>query len=139
WYKAALYIPGTATGSTRRVTNDGEAKWSVAIDPAGRRVAFCTADGYDRKKTQEGYIRPPIKVAELPRGEPTEIGLAAPGFPSRLTWSPDGSALVYDERAVSGIGSSAGDDEKGTGTYSQTVPAPKPAPKDAKLLGLPFD
>ena len=125
WIEADAFVAEVSSGEVHRVTNDGEVKWSPALDPAGRRLAFLTADGAGGFK---GYPNTRIRVVDLLTGEPTEIAtVPEEGLAAGLSWRPDGGALIYDLRSLTK-----------ESTFAQTVPAPKPPPAGAKIRSLEF-
>ena len=90
---ADLYVSKADGSGTIRLTNDGCCKWSPAFDPSGRRAAFCAADwgGMD------GSLRNCcIRVLDLITGEELKTIPDSEGRCDSLTWTPDGSTLVYD-------------------------------------------
>ncbi|MFO0934840.1 MAG: hypothetical protein U1E39_19315 [Planctomycetota bacterium] len=117
--EADAYVADVGTGAVYRVTVDGETKWSPALDPTGRRLAFLTADmtAYDNLVTRRR-----LRVLELATGVARDLPVpGTDGVPGTLTWTPDGKQLVYELR-----GGSIG------GIYAQTVP-PAPDAADARI------
>lgn len=126
WIEADAFVVEVATGEVKRVTNDGELKWSPALDPTGRRLAFLTADNVGLR---EGFKQPRLRVLDLLSGEPTEIALPTPkGVPAFVAWTPDGAALTYEIR--DGLKAEA---------FRQTIAAPKPVAADATIRALEYD
>jgi dipeptidyl aminopeptidase/acylaminoacyl peptidase len=126
WIEADAFVADVATGEVHRVTNDGEVKWSPALDPAGRRLAFLTADGRDDKS---GWAHPRIRVVDLLTGEPSDVELAPEeGGVACLSWTADGASLVYDRRTFSK-----------ESTFVQDVRPAKAAPAGATVRSLDYD
>lgn len=126
WIEADAFVVEVATGTVKRVTNDGDAKWSPALDPTGRRLAFLTADNVD---LLDGFKQPRIRVIDLLTGEPTEVPLATTkGIVSALAFTPDGAAVTYEIR-----------DLRASETFRQALPAPKAAPAGATVRALDYD
>ncbi len=117
--EADAYVADVASGAVYRVTVDGETKWSPALDPTGRRLAFLTADmtAYDNLVTRRR-----LRVLDLATGVAKDLPLpGTDGVPGTLGWSPDGRQLVYELR-----GGSIG------GVYAQVVPPAPDGPADAR-------
>lgn len=119
--EADAYVADVESGAVHRVTVDGETKWSPALDPAGRRLAFLTADmtAYDNLVTHRR-----LRVLELATGAVKDLPVpGTDGLPGTLAWSPDGKQLVYELRggAIGGI-------------YAQAVPPAPEGPADARIV-----
>ncbi|MBL9086804.1 MAG: PD40 domain-containing protein [Planctomycetia bacterium] len=117
--EADAFVAEVESGAVYRVTVDGETKWSPALDPTGRRLAFLTADltAYDNLVTRRR-----IRVLELATGVAKDLPVAGTdGVPGTLGWTPDGRQLVYELR-----GGTIG------GIYAQAVPPAADRPADAR-------
>ena len=152
WDKAGkwfTYVHGTGDGNADvyvvdaegkeklRQTSDGETKWSPALDPAARRVAFFAGKATDwsnnpnrgHRVSQNAERWPAalesctLRVLDLLTQAATDLPVAvSSGLPGNLAWSPDGTRLLYEIHG--------GDAE---GTYSQTVAPAGPAPEGKRL------
>lgn len=119
--EADAFVADVTTGDVLRVTVDGETKWSPAIDPAGRRLAFLMADAsfYDSQLTRRR-----IRVLDLLTGVAADLPIpGVDGTPGTLGWTPDGRQLLYELR-----GGAIG------GVFSQAVPPAAEAPAGAKIV-----
>lgn len=117
--EADAYVADVESGAVYRVTVDGETKWSPALDPTGRRLAFLTADmtAYDNLVTRRR-----LRVLDLATGVAKDLPVpGTDGVPGTLGWTPDGKQLLYELR-----GGTIG------GVYAQTVPPAAEGPADAK-------
>lgn len=140
WTEADAFVADAAGGETWRLTNDGEAKWSPALDPAGKRLAFLSADDGGNGGTYknaivrvvdlraEALVDLPIPQNSIPQnsvppsstlqgGVPQERGV-----PGRLAWTAEGKEVVYE--IVGG---------PYEGVYLQTVPPGKAAEANAPI------
>lgn len=117
--EADAYVADVASGAVYRVTVDGETKWSPALDPTGRRLAFLSADMtvYDNTVTRRR-----VRVLDLATGVAKDLPVPGhDGVPGTLGWTPDGRQLVYELR-----GGTIG------GVYAQVVPPAADGPADAR-------
>ena len=120
WTEADAFVADAAGTETWRLTNDGEAKWSPALDAASRRLAFLSADDGGNGGT---YKNPLVRVVDLRTD--TLVDLPIPhdkGIPGELAWTADGTQVLYE------IAGGAYE-----GTYLQAVPPAKPAPEGAPI------
>jgi hypothetical protein len=111
-----LVLVASADGvATDLVSDDRSSKWSPAIEPNGRRVAyFASSIAWTR-----GQAFPPtIRIVDRLSPTVIDLPLGADGLkPNGLSWTPDGSRLLYELIA----------DTAKAGIYAQTVPSPSPA------------
>lgn len=126
WIEADAFVFDTASGTEFRVTNDGDAKWSPALEPSGRRLAFLMGDDVG---TRGKFKNRRIRMLDLSTGEPTDFPVAGTdGVPAALSWRADGQGLLYEVHGG-----------ESPGTFSQAIPAAKAAPSGATLKTLPYD
>ena len=90
---ADLYISKADASETIRLTNDGCCKWSPAFDPTGTRAAFCAAEWGGMNGSLRNCC---IRVLDLLTGEELKTIPDSEGRCDSLTWTPDGSTLIYD-------------------------------------------
>jgi hypothetical protein len=103
-----------------RITDDAALKGALAIDPAGRRVAFVTGETDDRGRVPKAFLR----ILDLATGTAHDLPLPSPGDPpSSLLWMPRGDRLLYGS---------------GGGVYLQSVEAGPAASADRSLRRIPF-
>jgi hypothetical protein len=120
WTEADAFVADAAGAETWRLTNDGEAKWSPALDAAGQRLAFLTAEDGGNGGL---YKNPMVRVVELRTETLTDLPVPhEAGVAGSLAWTPDGTGVVYE---ITG-----GSYE---GTYQQAVPPAKPSPEGAAI------
>jgi hypothetical protein len=106
---ADLYVASADGAEVSRVTDDGETKWSPAMDPAGRRAAFLVGDADSDGKPKRARLR----VLDLSTGDSKDFALGREdGNAGSLAWTADGAKVLYD--VVGGMS---------PGCYAQTVPA----------------
>ncbi len=124
WTEADAFVSDAASGETWRVTTDGDAKWSPALDPTDRRLAFLTADSVAPGRQTNRRVR----VLDLVTGRPTDLRVpGTDGSVGALSWTPDGKQVAY--QILGG--------ERG-GTYVQDVAPAEPSPKDAPIRRLEY-
>jgi serine/threonine-protein kinase len=111
-----IWIYDIRRGSRRRLTSDGVTDFPV-WSPDGLRIAFYSANVgawtlYQRSADGSGETEPVLRsAAPSQAGGATPLAGLLPGTPLQLTgahaqvpgsWSPDGSALAFEERKASG-------------------------------------
>jgi hypothetical protein len=125
---ADLYLFDVRTEERLRQTSDGVTKWSPAIDPAGRRVAYLTGkvETFAVLSPRQLTLNPKtlrildanLCVLDVVDGALKTYPIPGdPAYPGNLAWTPDGARVLYEIH-----GGNA------PGTYAQTVPAPAALP-----------
>jgi dipeptidyl aminopeptidase/acylaminoacyl peptidase len=127
---ADVHLWDLRAGSSRALTKDGATKWSPAIDAEGRRVAFLTGKVQDWPNPREMTLFAPLpkiddatlRVLDVLTGIAKDYPVPGePAYPGNVTWSPDGTRILYEIHTGGA-----------EGVYAQTVPAAPapPAPAD---------
>lgn len=125
---ADVYLFDARTEERLRQTSDGVTKWSPAIDPAGRRVAYLTGkvESFAVLSPRQLTLNPTtlrildaqLCVLDVVDGTLKTYPIPGdPAYPGNLAWTPDGARVLYEIHG----GNAAG-------TYAQTVPAPAALP-----------
>lgn len=106
--KADLHLWDVAAGSSRAITKDGATKWSPAMAPSGKHVAFLTGkvEVWPEDTNQHtATLFPPLpkvdgatlRVLDIAGGTTTDYAVPGePAYPGNVTWSPDGTTVLYE-------------------------------------------
>ena len=115
-----LFVTNADGSDVARATDDHALKGILAIDPAGRRVAYLTGQTDERGRVP----KPVLRVLDLASGRARDLVLPSPDDPpSRLLWLPRGDRLLYDGRGK---------------IYLHAVePEPMPS-EDGALIRIPY-
>jgi hypothetical protein len=121
--EADIFVSNAAGSEVLKLTEDDECKWSPALDPAGRRVAFCAGRVVETPKERDGLrtslAKCRIRVLDLYSGRETVIESGE--TPSSIAWMTDGSGLLIDS----------------DGIHVAKLPAPGPLAPGAAIVSKP--